>query len=166
MIDTVILAVPVYVVQIILGSILYSRPLAFGVFASTPTASSTARILFNLFAAAAGILYGGLLIGYRGETVGMSAVGVRAVDKTSGQPLSMSLAWRRQLTLFVLVGLWTNIAFIMNVLVVHEPKHPPGTLVFFVGFVLACMTYLWPLGNPLNQTLQDKSAGSVVIRKG
>ena len=166
MIDTVVLAVPVYIVEIVLGSILYSRPLALGLFSSTPSASSAARIIFNLLAAAAGILYGALLIGYRGQTVGMGVVGVRAVDKASAQPLSMSMAWRRQLTLYVMVGLWTEIAFIMDVLVVHQPKHPPGTLVFFVGLVMACVTYLWPLGNPSNQTLQDKSAGSVVIRKG
>ncbi len=44
------------------------------------------------------------------------------------------------------------------------PRPPSEVLFIFLGFAGLVTTGLWPLGNSLSQTLQDKAAGTIVIR--
>jgi uncharacterized RDD family membrane protein YckC len=94
-----------------------------------------------------GLLVGAVLVvGYgtvfcgsnRGQTIGMMAVGVRAVDVATGQPIGYGRAFGRALLEYVLA------------------------LVFFLPWVL---DMLFPLWDRKNQTLHDKAVGSVVIHK-
>jgi len=85
------------------------------------------------------ILYGGILCGStRGQTVGMMATGIRAVDQRTGGALGFWKAALRGLVEYVLF------------------------LVFFFPWVL---DMLWPLWDQKNQTLHDKVVSSVVLRK-
>jgi uncharacterized RDD family membrane protein YckC len=82
------------------------------------------------------LVYGTLMIGGRGQSLGMMAVGVRAVRAIDEGPVGYAKAFGR--TLLQVVLSWT--------------------------FVLALLSGLWPLWDPKRQTLQDKAAGTVVIR--
>jgi uncharacterized RDD family membrane protein YckC len=105
-----------------------------------------------------------LLLRYKGQTVGMMAVGVRAVDRLSGAPLSPRQAGRRVLAFFVIVELWAQISALIGYHHLYGPV-PVGEVLFRLLAIAALITTaLWPLGNPVNQTLQDKAAGTVVVR--
>ena len=94
----------------------------------------------------------------------MMAVGVRAVDRVSGAPLTSGQAARRVLAFFVIVSLWAQIAIVIGFRHVYGPV-PVAELVFrLVAFGALITTALWPVGSSVNQTLQDKVAGTVVIR--
>jgi uncharacterized RDD family membrane protein YckC len=116
-----------------------------------------------------------------GRTVGMMAVGVRAVDRVTGGPLSTAQVVRRVLALFLLVELWSQIAAIIdfnwvvrtthsytigNMSVTTSSVHYPWTyvVVLLIEFAGTLTTSFWAVGNPVNQTLQDKAAGTIVIR--
>jgi uncharacterized RDD family membrane protein YckC len=116
-----------------------------------------------------------------GRTVGMMAAGVRAVDRVSGGPLSTAQVVRRVLAFFLLVGLWSQIAVIIrfnmasptarsstigNTIVTTTSVHVPWTYYVALLFEIAALmtTAFWALGNRVNQTLQDKAAGTIVIR--
>jgi uncharacterized RDD family membrane protein YckC len=81
--------------------------------------------------------YGTLLCGSsRGQTVGMMAVGVRAVDQAAGTPIGHGRAFGRALLEYVLA------------------------LVLFLPWVL---DMLWPLWDSQNQTLHDKASRTIVV---
>ena len=113
----------------------------------------------------------GILVGYpfvllrfRGQTVGMMATGVRAVDRSSGAALNTLQTWRRVLTFFIIVTLWVQIAFVINMNHVTGPTPVAATIFNLIAVVGGLTTGLWPIGSPLNQTLQDKAADTIVIR--
>lgn len=83
------------------------------------------------------LAYGTVLCGsQRGQTVGMMAVGVRAVDHLAGTPIGYGRAFGRALVEYVLA------------------------LVLFLPWVL---DMLWPLWDSQNQTLHDKATRTIVI---
>lgn len=110
------------------------------------------------------LLYPYLLLRFNGQTVGMMAAGVRAVDRTSGAPLTPPQAARRVLTYFVVVALWAQIATLIAFRHVYGPVPLAETLFRLVTVAGLATTSLWVLGSPLNQTLQDKAADTVVVR--
>ncbi len=98
------------------------------------------------FGAAAGVelidvvivlAYQGLLLAYRGQTLGMMAVGTRIADASTGGG----------------IGVWRGVlrAAIEGLLVVA----------LFLPWVL---DVLWPLWDGRNQTLHDKAVGTLVLR--
>jgi uncharacterized RDD family membrane protein YckC len=105
-----------------------------------------------------------LLLRHNGQTVGMMAVGVRAVDRTSGVVLTAAQAARRVLAFFVIVELWEQISAIIGFHHLFGPVPLAESLFRVLAFAALLTTALWPLGNPVNQTLQDKAAGTVVVR--
>ena len=44
------------------------------------------------------------------------------------------------------------------------PRPPAEVLFVLLGVAGLLTTGLWPLGSSMNQTLQDKAAGTVVVR--
>ena len=124
--------------------------------------SDPALVALLVISAIAQLLYAALFIGRRGSTPGMLAVGIRAVDRTTGNLLGARRAWRRTLTAFALSGLALDVGALFDL----GRATVSGVAVFLqlLGAVGFFLTYLWPLGNPLNQTLQDKAADSVVVR--
>jgi len=104
------------------------------------------------------LVYPLLMIGSpRGRTVGMMAVGNRAVDAVTGGVLGYSRAARRILISFA-IG--------VTALIATEATTKPGPRLLLV-FLLGCVGLaddLWPLWDRRRQTLHDKVAGSVVLR--
>ncbi len=94
----------------------------------------------------------------------MMAVGARAVDRASGARLTSAQAARRVVAFFVLVELWEQISAIIGFSHVYGPVPEGETFFRLLAFAALATTALWPLGNPANQTLQDKAAGTVVVR--
>lgn len=84
-----------------------------------------------------GALYAGLMIGLRGQTLGMMAVRVRAVDATTGQ----------------LIGVWRAIG-----------RDLLERLLGFLFFLPLVLDLLFPLWDPRRQTLHDKATNTVVVR--
>jgi uncharacterized RDD family membrane protein YckC len=113
----------------------------------------------------------GILVGYpfvllrfRGQTVGMMATGVRAVDRSSVTALNTPQTWRRVLAFFLIAPLWEQIAFIINTNYVTGPTPIAASIFTLIAVVGVLTTGLWAAGSPLNQTLQDKAADTIVIR--
>jgi uncharacterized RDD family membrane protein YckC len=150
-------------VEMLVGSLFSSGPLAFGWAAHTPNMSALVRIVLGASFSVLGLLYAVWLIGYRGQTVGMKAMGVIAVRADTGQQLSRRQVWLRAVTLYLLVSVWSQAGFVIDVFGATSTGRKPGSALMVIGFALALVTYLWPLGSPSNQTLQDKAAGSVVL---
>jgi uncharacterized RDD family membrane protein YckC len=84
------------------------------------------------------LLYGTLFCGSkRGQTIGMIAAGTRVIDRTAGTPIGYARAFGRALLEYVLA------------------------LVLFIPWVV---DMLFPLWDPMNQTLHDKATKSIVIK--
>jgi uncharacterized RDD family membrane protein YckC len=127
-----------------------------------------ARVLFAVLGAsglalgvaeqAVFLVYLILMIGSpRGQTVGMMAVGNRAVDALTGGVLGYSRA-----TMRILISLAQGVGAVIAV----EATTSPGSRLLLV-FLLGCVALaddLWPLWDRRRQTLHDKVAGSVVLR--
>jgi uncharacterized RDD family membrane protein YckC len=91
-----------------------------------------------LIDAAIVILYGGLLCGsLKGQTVGMMATRVRAVDATTGTPIGFPRAFGRAVFEYLMV------------------------IVLFIPWII---DVLFPLWDGRNQTLHDKVTNTIVIR--
>jgi uncharacterized RDD family membrane protein YckC len=135
-------------------------PLPPGLYPPTPGAQ-VADIVANV-----GIVvgYSFVLLRFRGQTVGMMATGVRVVDHSSGLALNTPQTWRRVFAFFMIVMLWQQIAFVIGTNHVVGPT--PIAASIFVAIALAGLvtTGLWPTGSKFNQTLQDKAAGTIVVR--
>jgi uncharacterized RDD family membrane protein YckC len=167
LLDAVIVEGVLLVINVVVGSVFYSGLSAFVSIHHLPTAPSAVRIAVNLLGVMIGLAYQIILLSRRGQTVGMMAVGVVAIDR-EGTTLTRQQVWKRTIVLFLFVNLWIEIAFFID-LASHSSgqHHAPGWgLVTLIGVVMALVTYLWPLGSPLNQTLQDKFANSVVVKAG
>ncbi len=83
------------------------------------------------------VVYNTLLIGLRGQTLGMMAVRIKAVDATSGELIGVGRALGRDLVERVL-----SFLFLLPLLV----------------------DLLFPVWDSRRQTLHDKAVGSVVVR--
>jgi uncharacterized RDD family membrane protein YckC len=109
-----------------------------------------------------------LLLRSRGQTVGMMAAGVRAgvraVDCASDALPTTAQVWRRVLTFSALTILWLQIADVIGFNHVVGLRPAAEVLFLLVGIACLLTTGLWPLGSTLAQMLQDKAAGTIVVR--
>ncbi len=90
-----------------------------------------------LLVLALGALYAAFLIGLRGQTLGMMAMRIKAIDRTTGELIGFPRALGRDL-LERLFG-----------------------VLFFVPLVI---DLLFPAWDPQHQTLHDKAVNSIVVR--
>lgn len=100
------------------------------------------------------VLYDSLMLRFKGQTVGMIALGIGVRRTGDDVQLSWPTIGRR-----VAGQLWPNLFFVaasVPVLLVV------GTI---VGGLYAVLDDLWPLWDRRNQTLHDKLAGTVVVRR-
>jgi len=122
-------------------------------------------VVYELLSVAVTISYGALLIGARGQTVGMMALGIKAVEKGSAAPLGYKRAWQRALVVFALIQLPDLLAAFFRLGTdVSAARISAAGFLQLAGTVLTFVTYLWPLGSDWNQTLQDKAVGSIVVK--
>ena len=159
--DAIIVGVPSFVIGVLIGLTQRNNTIP-GFTGYRIDAAAQAAIVITTLLITLGYPY--LLLRYKGQTVGMMAVGVRAVDRTSGATLSHGQAGRRVLAFFFIVEVWEQIAALIGYHHLYGPT-PVGAVLFRLLAVAALITTaLWPLGNPVNQTLQDKVADTVVVR--
>jgi uncharacterized RDD family membrane protein YckC len=127
--------------------------------------TTTERVVVNLLVTIAGIGYAAILLQTQGKTVGMRTVSIRAVSARTGSGLTWRNAWIRSLVAFAFYGLATEAAFLYEA---SQPSgwitHHHGVTALMLSSYLLCVTYLWPIWDSRNQTLQDKAVDSVVIR--
>ncbi|MDA8062397.1 MAG: RDD family protein [Actinomycetota bacterium] len=123
-------------IVLIVFEVLVAAILGGGVIATTHSTAGAvgAARLVDLVGA---LLYQGLLLSYRGQTVGMMAVGTRIVDARSGGRIGVGRGVLRA----VVEGLFV--------------------ILFFLPWVI---DVLWPLWDGRNQTLHDKIVGTLVLR--
>jgi uncharacterized RDD family membrane protein YckC len=135
LIDAVIL----YVVQLIIGGALRHNNTLRLHYTMHPNNGNIRHVsvsfLVFIIAALVFLAYGTLMIGGRGQTVGMMAVGAKAI-RDDGGVVHFGQAFGRAL-----------IQLIMSYTV-----------------VLILLSDLWPLWDKKRQTLHDKAVGTVVIR--
>jgi hypothetical protein len=98
LIDGVIVYAVTVAVQMAVGLIFSSGPLAFGLYGHRATLSPTARVILTILIAGGNLVYAAMFLGRWGQTLGMMAVHARALDLQSGKALAQSKAWLRQLT--------------------------------------------------------------------
>jgi uncharacterized RDD family membrane protein YckC len=160
-IDGIIVAVPTFIVRFSIDATQQNNSILNAGAVHPDTAAQVGIVITTLLI---GLGYPYALLRHNGQTVGMMAVGVRAVDRVSGVPLSSRQAGRRVLAFFLIFDLWAQIATIFGFSHVYGPTPIGETIFLLVSLVTLTTTALWPLGNPLNQTLQDKAADTVVVR--
>ncbi len=159
--DAIIVDVPTLFIAYLIGRA--DRPYAVSTPAGTHP-STAAQVAVVLVTVVISLGYPYLLLRFRGQTVGMMAVGVLAVDRTSGAPITAAQTTRRVLAFFVIVSLWLQISVVIGFNHVAGPQPAGETLFRLLAFAAVATTALWPLGNPANQTLQDKVAETAVVR--
>ena len=160
-IDGIIVGVPSFVIGFLIGLTQRNNTIPGFTGHRTDGAAQAAIVITSLLIT---LGYPYLLLRYKGQTVGMMAVGVRAVDRISGAPLSPRQAGRRVLAFFVIFDLWVQISTLIGYHHLYGPVPVGETLFRLLAFAALITTALWPLGNPVNQTLQDKAAETVVVR--
>ena len=159
--DALIVDVPVFIVSVGIGLTQRNNYVPGTSLRHFDVAAQLAVVIVSVLIALA---YPYLLLRHNGQTVGMMAAGVRAVDRTSGASPSSAQAARRVLTFFVVVDLWQQIAILIELHHVYGPVPAAESLFRLLSVATLITTALWPLGSSLNQTLQDKAAGTVVVR--
>jgi uncharacterized RDD family membrane protein YckC len=159
--DAIIVGIPSFVIGLAIGLTQAENTIP-GTTGRHLDAAAQAAVVVTTLLITLGYPY--LLLRYKGQTVGMMAVGVRAVDRVSGAPITPGQTARRVLAFFLLVEVWEEISALIGFNHVFGPV--PAAEVLFRLLALAALitTALWPLGSPMNQTLQDKAAGTVVVR--
>ena len=159
-------AVIVDVALLVLGAIIrrldesLRGPLSPGLHPMTPAA----QVAVVVSAVAVLLGYPLILLHRRGQTVGMMAAGVRAVDGVTGAALTSPQTWRRVLAYFGLTVAWVLVADVIGFNHVVGPQPPSHDLLTAIGAIGLIVTALWPLGSTRSQTLQDKAGGTVVVR--
>jgi uncharacterized RDD family membrane protein YckC len=135
LIDAVIL----YVVQLIIGGALRHNNTLRLHYTMHPNNGNIRHVsvsfLVFIIIAVVFLIYGTVMIGTRGQTVGMMAVGVKAI-RADGGAVHMAQALGRSVL----------------------------QLIMSYTVVLILLSDLWPLWDQKRQTLHDKAAGTVVIR--
>lgn len=163
--DDLLLLVVALVLQVIVGILAYSDAGAFGLVGGHVTASPASRAVLSVGELAISVGYSVWLLSSRGQTVGMMALGIRLIDEARGTPPTMIQVWRRVILVLLLVTVWDEAANFRS-LWTNTTSHadPVEVVLRLVYLALVLTTYLWPLGNPRNQTLQDKGAHTLVVR--
>jgi uncharacterized RDD family membrane protein YckC len=159
--DGIIVAVPSFVIRFAIDATQHNNSILNTSGVHPDTAAQVGIVITSLLI---GLGYPYVLLRHNGQTVGMMAVGVRAVDRVSGAPLSSRQAGRRVLAFFLIFDLWAQIATIIGFSHVYGRTPIGETIFLLVSLAALTTTASWPLGNPLNQTLQDKAADTVVVR--
>jgi uncharacterized RDD family membrane protein YckC len=103
-------------------------------------------------------------LGRRGATIGMGAMGLRLVTAGDQRAAGTAQAFWRAV---VASGLFVAGTAPLVVGVLREVSWPTWASVAVVCLTptMALMTYLWNVVDPRYQTLHDKVAGTVVIRR-
>jgi uncharacterized RDD family membrane protein YckC len=128
-----------FVVRLILGALFHRTHSLEAHFAMTnngTTTQYTFSFLVLLISALLFVAYGAIMIGGNGQTIGMMAVGIRAVRDGDEGPVGFGKAAGRAVVATVLG--WT--------------------------VIIGLLSDLWPLWDQKRQTFQDKAVGTVVIR--
>jgi uncharacterized RDD family membrane protein YckC len=162
LLDVIIVDIPGFLIGFAIGyaDVATQAPVTSG----THQLSTGAQVALVSTSVLIGLGYPFLFLRYRGQTVGMMAAGVRAVDRSSGAPLTTAQTWRRVLAFFFLVTMWEQLGIIIGFSNVTGPV-PAGEVAFrLVAVATLITTALWPLGSSLKQTLQDKAADTIVVR--
>jgi uncharacterized RDD family membrane protein YckC len=159
--DTIIVGVPGFVIGLLIGLTQRNNTIPGFVGTHFDLAAQFAIVITSLLLT---LGYPYLLLRHNGQTVGMMAVGVRAVDRMSGVALSSAQAGRRVLTFFFLVEVWEQISVVIGFHHIYGPEPLAFSLFRLLAVAALITTALWPLGNPVKQTLQDKAASTVVVR--
>jgi uncharacterized RDD family membrane protein YckC len=159
--DGIIVGVPTLVIRFVIDATQQNNSFLSTGGGQPDTAAQVGIVVTSLLI---GLGYPYALLRHNGQTVGMMAVGARAVDRISGTPLSPRQAGRRVLAFFFIFDLWAQIATIIGFSHVYGRTPIGETLFLLLSFAGLLTTAMWPLGNPLKQTLQDKAADTVVVR--
>jgi uncharacterized RDD family membrane protein YckC len=158
LLDSIIVAVPTFVIGLIVGSIEFTT--------STGLAGHRAvgvgtQVAFVLTAVVVAVGYPFVFLRTRGQTPGMMAFKIRAIDRVRGGPLTTTQTWQRVLAFFFLVTFWSELVAVIDF---NTATTASGwralSLITFAGLLT---TALWPLNNPGKQTLQDKAGDTIVI---
>lgn len=104
----------------------------------------------------------------RGPSPGMRLSGIKILDQKTGQPPAFARAFTRGILMLLLIGSW----FI--VMLFGSDGRSAGltngeAFILDVGyavFLLSSLGHIWISWDRKSQTLQDKFAGIVVVRKG
>ena len=110
-----------------------------------------------------GLAYVVIMFSWRGQTLGMMAMGLTVVGLDAGK-LRQGQVWKRVLTASLVANAWFQTWYVLSL--GHHALEPLATAGVIILVAASCMTlvsYLWPLWNPLNQTLQDRAARSMVV---
>lgn len=107
--------------------------------------------------------YNSLLIGWRGQTVGMMAAGTRVAD-AAGHPVGYGRAGLRTGTAIALGPIWSLAEQIVEYARHSTTADAATALLGLVALVGLLLNYLWPLGSPRKQALHDKAIAAVVVR--
>ena len=133
----VIDAVVVFVIDVIVGAIFRGAHVG-TVHYHTSSGTAYISVVGYIVELIVWLAYGALLIGSRrGQTIGMMAVGARAVDRDTGTPIGYARALGRAAFEYVLA------------------------IVVFLPWVL---DMLWPAWDARKQTLHDKVTRTVVVK--
>jgi uncharacterized RDD family membrane protein YckC len=172
LLDDLIVGVPVFLIGIVVR-------LLFGVSQFATVTSTTVSsnqgpttnlplamdLVLILFGVAATYVYAYLFLRFKGQTIGMMAADIKCVDRTSGAVPGSRQVLVRLAALFALTGVWDLVGSIVGA---GHPSHTTAFSVYLVfravGAVGFAVTMLWATGSALGQTLQDKAAGTVVVR--
>lgn len=135
LIDAIIVWIVIYLVEIPLRS---AKVATITLHSHTGVRSGRVSVLGLVLEVVIVLVYGAFFCGStRGQTLGMMAVGVRAVDRDTGAPIGFTRALGRGAFEYLMV------------------------FVFFLPWVL---DMLFPLWDPRSQTLHDKVSRTVVVR--
>jgi len=125
-IDDLIVGALLYVLWIALGYALYSHPDGLVALGHAPIATAGPRIAVIFGAAMITLTYQIVLLGMRGQTLGMMAVGTKAVDRSGGR-LSTGQVVKRVLLAYLLTGFWSGLNGVVSLLYAPNPSPPDST---------------------------------------
>jgi uncharacterized RDD family membrane protein YckC len=161
-IDSIVVGVPLFVIGVIVG--VTSLATQSSVSDTTVSLSTGAKVAVVAVSVVAEVGYPLLFFRFRSQTVGMMAVGVRAVDRTTGAAMTMAQSWARVLTVFGLSGLWLQIATVITYVDSTQSKPAAASLLRVLGVLGLATTGIWAAASARKQTVQDMAANTVVIR--
>jgi len=164
LLDSIIVGIPSFIVALVVGVGSFGFETTGGL-ATHRTLGAGAQFALVLTAVVLTVGYPFLFLRSRGQTLGMMAAGIRAVDRIAGGPLTTPQTWRRVLAFTFLYTFWAEIASIIDFNSVTSTPSGWSALIL-VALAGLATTGLWPLNSPLKQTLQDKAADTIVIRTG
>jgi uncharacterized RDD family membrane protein YckC len=170
LIDNLILLFPILILNIVVGLSLKSNTSNYQLLGTGNHVSLTVVVILDIVGAAIHIGYSVWMLRWRGQTVGMIAVDAVMVDHQGAAKLNWSQIWKRVLFVQILSTLPATVfsADRHPTAVVTYPNTVHVSAVLVISLLIfgatTLLLYLWPLGSRLNQTLQDKFAGTLVIR--